>query len=87
MDKTTRMTAAIDILKAAIACDTYPMIVIENRFGRGSKDRSLDAVRKGLAELALDVLCGEQPITEEPKYPSEASRRTDRPVPHVPFVL
>jgi hypothetical protein len=38
------------------------MIVIENRFGRGAKDRSLDAVRKGLAELALDILCGEQPL-------------------------
>jgi hypothetical protein len=56
-----RTRAAIDVLKAAIACDTYPMIVIENRFGRGAKDRSLDAVRKGLAELALDILCGEQP--------------------------
>jgi len=54
------MVAAIDVLKAAIANDTYPMIVIENRFGRGTADRSLDAVRKGLTELALDILCGEQ---------------------------
>ena len=61
-DLAKRTTAAIDVLKAAIACDTYPMIVIENRFGRGAKDRSLDAVRKGLAELALDILCGEQPL-------------------------
>jgi hypothetical protein len=61
-DLAKRTTAAVDVLKAAIAGDTYPMIVVENRFGRGAKDRSLDAVRKGLAELALDILCGEQPI-------------------------
>jgi hypothetical protein len=52
-----RINAAVDVLKAAIA-DDYAMISIENKYGRGRKDDR----RKGMAELALDILTGEQEL-------------------------
>lgn len=59
-DLAKRSTAAIDVLKAAIA-DDYAMIVIENKYGRGSACGG-DHRRKVMCELALDILCGEQLI-------------------------
>jgi hypothetical protein len=64
---TKKVTGAVDVLKAAIA-DRYAMVTIENRYGRGSNCTDLEnkdcenLKRKGMAELALDILTGEQPV-------------------------
>jgi hypothetical protein len=66
-DRVKRMIIAIDILKAVVSNDRYAMVSCENRYGRGAaevggKERPLAAISKNLNELALDFLCGEQPL-------------------------
>jgi hypothetical protein len=61
MGKRKKITAAIDVLKAAISKDRCAMVVVEKRFGR-EVDGTVERKLQGLAELALDILCGEQPI-------------------------
>jgi len=61
-DRVKRMIVAIDILKAAISKDVHCMISCEMRYERASNDRTLEGIKQGLIELALDVLCGEQPL-------------------------
>jgi hypothetical protein len=60
-DLVKRTTAAIDVLKGAIG-DTYSMISIENKYGRGSTKGGDDDRRKVLCGLALDILTGERPV-------------------------
>lgn len=62
-EQTKRWIAAVDVLKAVVSNDRCTMISCEERYGRGAGMlRTHDAVVKNLNELALDILCGEQPV-------------------------
>jgi hypothetical protein len=65
-DRVKRMIVAIDILKAVVSRDRWAMIACESKYGRPAIDPlkliNTDTISKNLCELALDVLCGEQPL-------------------------
>jgi hypothetical protein len=58
-DLAERVTRAVDVLKAAVSNDQYAMVGAEIKHKRTSKVRGIEGMRKGLCELALDILTGE----------------------------
>jgi hypothetical protein len=59
-----RWIAAVDVLKAAVSNDRCTMVSTLERYKRAVVVSTLtpDAIGRKVAELALDILCGEQPV-------------------------
>ncbi len=69
-DLSKRMSAAIDVLKAGVSNDRCTMVSVLERYKRATAftpdaitlNAPNGAINRRVTELALDILCGEQPI-------------------------